>query len=193
MVRSFCPQLAQEEAAAQEASSGGAGSSGESAPKKAKLNSAHLHRFKGGATGDECFELVRELTEAKTAKASQAAAAKQQRTDARQGRHASSLELGAQVASGIKSTADIKKLKVAELKAVLAYRGVVFEANLLKAALVDMLVAVFLAQAQSSGSNGSASIESDVESPGPEAFIDTSDDDESTGSASESLDFESDD
>ena len=68
-----------------------------------------------------------------------------------------------------------------------------FEANLLKAALVDMLVAVLLAQAQSSGSNGSASIESDVESPGPEAFIDTSDDDESTGSASESLDFESDD
>ena len=75
----------------------------------------------GGATGDECFEIVRKKTQALQAKKLQAAEGKQQRAEARKHRQKNANLLGAKVCSELKSEEDINKLKVDEIKAALAF------------------------------------------------------------------------
>ena len=103
------------------------------------MHSTDLWHLKGGATGDECFALVKEKTEANLAKAQQAEQNKKQRAEARKDKHRASNELGAKVCEKVQSEADITKLLVPELKAVLAYKGVVFEKTAKKADLTALL------------------------------------------------------
>ena len=111
-------------------------------PKKrsnVNLHSTDLWHLKGGATGDECFALVKEKTEANLAKAEKAEHNKKQRAEARKDKHRASNELGAKVCETIQSEADITKLRVPQLKAVLAYKGVAFEKLAKKADLTALL------------------------------------------------------
>ena len=61
----------------------------------------------GGATGEECFALVKEMTEAKREKEAKTARNKAARAEAKKTRVAATNDLGAQVAGKIKSNADI--------------------------------------------------------------------------------------
>ena len=61
------------------------------------LHSTDLWHLKGGATGDECFALVKEKTEANLAKARKTEEGKKTRAEARKEKHRASNELAATV------------------------------------------------------------------------------------------------
>ena len=82
---------------------------------------------------------MKEKTEANLAKAEKAEHNKKQRAEARKDKHRASNELAAKVCETIQSEADITKLRVPQLKAVLAYKGVAFEKLAKKADLTALL------------------------------------------------------
>ena len=68
---------------------GGAQQAGQKRPGEHNLHSTDLWDLPGGATGDECFEIVKAKTLAKRAKESEAMANKKQREAKRKDKHAS--------------------------------------------------------------------------------------------------------
>ena len=145
------------------------------------LHSCDLWECAGGATGDECFEIVKAKTLAKRAKESEAVANKKQREAARKEKHASANQLGAGLAAKLKSEADVKALKVDELKAVLTFKGVALDNKLKKADLLALLTR------EIDGNYASSFVASTSVEPEPTAadFIDSDDD----GNASDSSEW----
>ena len=95
---------------------------------ESNLHSTDLWHLPGGATGDECYyEIVKEETLARRAKESEAAQRKVTRAETRKSAHVAANELGATICANLQSDADMKKLKVPELKAALMYKGVAGE------------------------------------------------------------------
>jgi len=86
---------------------------------ESNLHSTDLWHLPGGATGEQCYEIVKEKTLAKRAKVSEAAQRKAARAETRKSAHASANELGATICANLQSDADMKKLKVPELKAAM--------------------------------------------------------------------------
>ena len=72
-------------------------------------------------------------------KEASATQAKEARAEARKNAHASANALGAQVSAELKTEADIKKLTVDKLKAVLTFKGVDFDKSAKKADLCWLL------------------------------------------------------
>ena len=160
---------------------GGAQQAGQKRPGEHNLHSTDLWDLPGGATGDQCFEsLVKAKTLAKRAKESEAVANKKQREAARKEKHASANQLGAGLAAKIKSEADVKALKVDELKAVLTFKGVALDNKLKKADLLALLTR------EIDGNYASSFVASTSVEPEPTAadFIDSDD-----GSSSDSSEW----
>ena len=135
----FPKAAAQAEQQQEQGGGGAAAAVGGKRKTEANLHSTDLWDLPGGATGEECFEIVRAKTLAKRAKESQSAAKKVARAQARKERHASANELGADLCAKLTSEEDIKKLKVPELKAVLTYKGVPIDNKSKKADLIELL------------------------------------------------------
>ena len=149
---------------------------GQKRPGEYNLHSTDLWDLPGGATGDECFEIVKAKTLAKRAKESAAAEKKDARAEARKNAHASANELGATICAGLTSAEDLKKLKVPEIKAALVYKGVAMDPKLKKAELAALLAR------ELRGSDCSTYSASFVAGPSAEVeptaadFVDSSDD-----------------
>ena len=86
---------------------------------ESNLHSTDLWHLPGGATGEQCYEIVKEKTLAKRAKVSEAAQRKAARAETRKSARALANELGSNICRNLQSDADMKKLKVPELKAAL--------------------------------------------------------------------------
>ena len=87
-----------------------------------------------------CYEIVKEKTLAKRAKVSEAAQRKAARAETRKSARALANELGFNICRNLQSDADMKKLKVPELKAALMYKGVAVDPKLKKTELTALLV-----------------------------------------------------
>ena len=105
----------------------------------ANLHSTDFWDKKGGVTADECYEMVKAKTEANQAKLRRVEQRKNERAEKRKNRHASANQLGSELSARLASEADIKRLKVDELKAVLTFKGVPFETGTKKADLSWLL------------------------------------------------------
>jgi len=103
------------------------------------LHSSDLWDLPGGATGDECYSIVKAKTEAKQAKVAATRAAKAQRVEGKQQKRAASLVLGSQVVASLCHDAHVAKLKLPALVAALAFKGVDVPAGTKKAALIELL------------------------------------------------------
>ena len=155
---------------------------------EANLHSTDLWHLPGGATGEECFEIVKSKTLAKRAKECQSEAKKQARAEARKERHACANELGADLCAKLTSEEDIKKLKVPELKAVLTYnKGVTIDTKSKKADLVELLASEMNGRYGSPvvGNSLAASAAGPSVAPEPTAadFVDSSDGESDSGSS----------
>ena len=106
---------------------------------ESNLHSTDLWHLPGGATGEQCYEIVKEKTLAKRAKVSEAAQRKAARAETRKSARALANELGSNICRNLQSDADMKKLKVPELKAALLYTGVAVDSKLKKAELTALL------------------------------------------------------
>ena len=107
--------------------------------REACLHSRDLWNLPGGATSDECFEIVKAKTEAKRAKVDAFKAAKASRMEGKQVRMAANLALGAQVVASLTHDAQLVKLKVPALVAALAFKGVNACNGVKKAAMIELL------------------------------------------------------
>ena len=173
----------EQEAAAGEEGEAASGAAGQQKRKRDKvtLHSTQLWPLKGGATGEECFNLVKEMTEAKRAKEAKTAENKVARAQqAKQNRVAQANDLGAQVAGKLRCRADVSKLKVDELKAALSFKGVAFSKTLKKAELAALALQELklpeiapAEEPEEPSAVGSAELEVD-----PSAFIDSDEDSE---------------
>ena len=149
---------------------------GQKRRSECNLHSTDLWDRPGGATGDECFEIVKAKTLAKRAKENAAAEKKQARAVLRKEKHASANVLGADICAKLTSDEDVAKLKVTELKAALVYKGVAVDPKLKKAELAALLAR------ELRGSDCSTYSASFVAGPSAEVeptaadFIDSSDD-----------------
>ena len=111
---------------------------------ESNLHSTDLWHLPGGATGDECYyEIVKEETLARRARESEAAQRKAARAETRKSARALANELGSNICRNLQSDADMKKLKVPELKAALLYPGVAVDpaSNLIKNTELTALLA----------------------------------------------------
>ena len=72
------------------------------------LHSTDLWHRPGGATGDECYEIVRQKTSARRAKESEAAQRKVTRAETRKSAHVAANELGATICANLQSDADME-------------------------------------------------------------------------------------
>ena len=88
------------------------------------LNSSDLWDLPGGATGDQCYEIVRTKVEKRKADAARVAQNKEQRIQKRREHTQSENQLGSRIVSALTHVAQIKQLKVDQLRAALAFRGV---------------------------------------------------------------------
>ena len=108
--------------------------------KRDNLNSSDLWDLPGGATGDECFELVKTKVEAREEKAKRTAekklAAAQKKTDGK----AALLSSGAGLVAVLTDKAHIFKLTVAQLQAALTFKAVAIPKGALKGELQSLLV-----------------------------------------------------
>ena len=107
---------------------------------ESNLHSTDLWHLPGGATGEQCYEIVRQKTLARRAKESAAAQKKVERAETRKSARAAANELGSNICRNLQSDADIdmKKLKVPELKAALMYMGVPVDPKLKKIELTAL-------------------------------------------------------
>ena len=124
--------------------------------------------------------MVKELTEAKRAKEDKTARNKVARAEAKKSRVAAANNLGAQVHGKLQSEADIRKLKVDELKSALAFKGVAFPKTMKKAELLALALQEFVLPTAAPAEepdepNAVGSAEAEVD---PSAFIDSDDDSE---------------
>ena len=87
------------------------------------LHSCDLWDLPGGATGDECFSIVKAKSEGKKAKLDACNAAKARRVEGREGKRAASLALGSQVIASLKHDAQVSALKMPALQAAMAFKG----------------------------------------------------------------------
>ena len=146
--------------------------------RRANLHSTDLWHLPGGATGEQCYEIVKEKTLAKRAKVSEAAQRKAARAETRKSARALANELGSNICRNLQSDADMKKLKVPELKAALMYKGVPVGPKLKKIELTARL-AHELRRSDCSTYSQSASFvagpSAEVE-PTAADFVDSSDD-----------------
>jgi len=146
--------------------------------RRANLHSTDLWHLPGGATGEQCYEIVKEKTLAKRAKVSEAAQRKAARAETRKSARALANELGSNICRNLQSDADMKKLKVPELKAALMYKGVPVDPKLKKIELTARL-AHELCRSDCSTYSQSASFvagpSAEVE-PTAADFVDSSDD-----------------
>ena len=146
--------------------------------RRANLHSTDLWHLPGGATGEQCYEIVKEKTLAKRAKVSEAAQRKAARAETRKSARALDNELGSNICRNLQSDADMKKLKVPELKAALMYKGVPVGPKLKKIELTARL-AHELCRSDCSTYSQSASFvagpSAEVE-PTAADFVDSSDD-----------------
>lgn len=145
---------------------------------ESNLHSTDLWHLPGGATGEQCYEIVKEKTLAKRAKVSEAAQRKAARAETRKSARALANELGSNICRNLQSDADMKKLKVPELKAALMYKGVPVDPKLKKIELTARL-AHELRRSDCSTYSQSASFvagpSAEVE-PTAADFVDSSDD-----------------
>ena len=134
--------------------------------------------FGPGNCCEECFNLVKEMAEAKREKEAKTACNKAARAAAKKTRVAATNDLGAQVAGKIQSNADIRKLKVDELKSALSFKGVAYFNTLKKAQLVALaLQELGLPEtAPNEASDYVCSADADID---PSAFIDSDENSES--------------
>ena len=125
-----------------------------------------------------CYEIVKENTLAKRATVSEAAQRKAARAETRKSARALANELGSNICRNLQSDADMKKLKVPELKAALMYKGVPVDPKLKKIELTARL-AHELRRSDCSTYSQSASFvagpSAEVE-PTAADFVDSSDD-----------------
>ena len=103
------------------------------------LNSSDLWDLPGGATGEECYQMVKAKTEVRLAKQVSAKRKKEKRINRRQKESADQNELGARVVGALTHEAQTKTLVVAQLRAALAYRSVAAAPTLKKAELRALL------------------------------------------------------
>ena len=147
---------------------------------ESNLHSTDLWHLPGGATGEQCYEIVKEKTYtlAKRAKVSEAAQRKAARAETRKNARALANELGSNICRNLQSDADMKKFKVPELKAALMYKGVPVGPKLKKIELTARL-AHELRRSDCSTYSQSASFvagpSAEVE-PTAADFVDSSDD-----------------
>ena len=113
--------------------------SGRRCSREACLHSSDLWDLPGGATGDECFSIVKAKAEAKQAKVDASKAAKARRVEGRKERWASSLALGSHVVASLCHDAQLSALKLPALQAALALKGVNVPHGMKKHALVELL------------------------------------------------------
>ena len=188
MVSIFFPGAAERQ---QQVNEGGGQQPADDRRKKRRsecnLHSTDLWHLPGGATGDECFEIVKEKTLARRAKESKAAQSKVARVEARKEKQASANQLGANICAKLTSDEDVKKLKVPELKAALIYKGVAIDPKLKKADLTDLLSSEmrgsYVSHVHASPAAGtSAEVEPEVE-PSAADFIDSSESDSGSESS----------
>jgi len=107
--------------------------------REACLHSSDLWNLPGGATGDECFNIVKSKTEAKEALLASCRAAKAARVQEKQVKMAASLELGQKVVASLSHDAQIAKLKMPAIVAALAFKCEPVQNGLKKAALIQLL------------------------------------------------------
>jgi hypothetical protein len=107
--------------------------------REACLHSSHLWHLPGGATGDECFEIVKAKTEAKLAKVDACKAAKARRLEGKAEKRAASISLGAEVIASLTHVSQVSKLKLPALNAALAFKGVDAPHGVKKAVLAELL------------------------------------------------------
>ena len=107
--------------------------------REACLHSSDLWNLPGGATGDECFNIVKSKTEAKEAKLASCRGAKAARVQEKQVKMAASLELGQKVVASLSHDAQIAKLKLPAIVAALAFKCEPVQNGLKKAALIQLL------------------------------------------------------
>ena len=112
---------------------------GQQKRKRETLNSSDLWDLPGGATGDECFEIVKMKVEAREEKAKATAAKKTAAAEKKTEIKAAALEYGAQLAGCLTDASHIKKLSVAQLHATLTFKAVEFPKAALKADLQSLL------------------------------------------------------
>ena len=181
MVKICFPQAAAAAAERQEGDEGPLAGQRKKRGAECNLHSTDLWDRPGGVTGDECFAIVQAKTMAKRAKEDGAKQAKEARAEARKSAHASANTRGAQLAANLKSEADVKALKVDELKAVLIFKGVALDNKLKKADLLALLTR------EIDGNYASSSFVASNVEPEPTAadFIDSDDD----GNASDSSEW----
>ena len=107
--------------------------------REACLPSCDLWDLPGGATGDECFSIVKAKAVAKQAKVDACNGAKARRVEGREGKRAASLAIGSQVIASLNHDAQVSALKMPALQAALAFKGVDVPHGIKKHALVELL------------------------------------------------------
>lgn len=105
------------------------------------LNSSDLWDLPGGATGDDCYRLVKDKVEKRKAKEAATSQRRAKRSANHQERLANTNALGSQVVGALVHDGQIAQLKVPQLQAALTFKGVHVAQNSLKAALVATLSA----------------------------------------------------
>ena len=115
---------------------------------------------------------------AKRAKVSEAAQRKAARAETRKSARTSANELGSNICRNLQSDADMKKLKVPELKAALMYKGVPVDPKLKKIELTARLAHVLRGSDWSTYSQSASFVAGPSAEVEPTAadFVDSSDD-----------------
>ena len=113
----------------------------ESGEKRSRdtLHSCDLWDLPGGATADECFNIVKTKTEAREAKVSKVAERKEESKKKATAVQAAGLELGSLIVNSVTDSSHVPKLKVDGLRAVLSFKAVPFPKGAKKPELVELV------------------------------------------------------
>jgi hypothetical protein len=103
------------------------------------LHSCDLWDLPGGATGDECFNIVKTKTEAREAKITAAKEKKDASKKKAEASRSADLSLGSLIVNLICDSSHVPKLKVDELRAVLNFKAVSIPKGAKKPELVDLV------------------------------------------------------
>jgi hypothetical protein len=103
------------------------------------LHSCDLWDLPGGATGDDCFNLIKTKTEARKAKEVAVAQKKQATAEKKSDTRSEMLQQGSVVVASLKYSEHVARLSKLDLIAVLTFKGVEFNNNALKAELYDLV------------------------------------------------------
>ena len=103
------------------------------------LHSCDLWDLPGGATGDDCFNLIKTKTEARKAKEVAVAQKKQATAEKKSDTRSEMLQQGSVLMASLKYSEHVNRLSKLDLIAVLTFKGVEFNKNALKAELYDLV------------------------------------------------------